>query len=115
MTSVGGGGGRKFLKPQDEDFADTSAAPSWKEDKSDVAPDAGTTFVYNASPSLALAAQRHRLPIAKRKNHILYMLEKFQVLIIVGESKPRPLPDSRPFSCKATPVYLLFCLKTSLA
>ena len=73
-------GGRKFLKPQDEDFA-----TSWKEDKVDLNSNTGTTFVYNASPSLALNAQRQKLPIARRKNHILYMMEKYQVLIVVGK------------------------------
>ena len=77
--------GRKFLKPQDEDFASNDSSATWREDKVDVNSQSGTTFVYNPSPSLALNAQRAKLPIAKRKNHILYMLEKHQVLIVVGE------------------------------
>ena len=74
---------RGFLKPQDEDFAATG---TWKEDRQDLDSHSQTAFVYNASPSLALNAQRAKLPIAKYKNQILYMIEKFQVLIVVGET-----------------------------
>ncbi len=74
---------RGFLKPTDDDFG---ASTSWKEDRVDLDANRETAFVYNASPSLALAAQRQRLPIAKNKDHILYLLEKHQVVIIVGET-----------------------------
>ena len=70
-----------FLRPTDEDFT-----PSWKEDKADLDVSRETSFVYNPCPSLSLAAARQRLPIAKSKNHILYLLEKHRVLVIVGET-----------------------------
>lgn len=38
------------------------------------------------SPSLSLAAQRQKLPIARNKDHILYLLERHQVVIVVGET-----------------------------
>ena len=41
-----------------------------------------TAYVYNSSGSLGLAAQRHRLPIARYKDHILYLLEKHQVRVL---------------------------------
>jgi ATP-dependent RNA helicase DDX35 len=72
------------LRPSDEDFG--SSTNNWKEDKVDIDAIRETSFVYNASPSLALAAQRQRLPIAKNKEHILYLLEKHQVVIVVGET-----------------------------
>ena len=45
-----------------------------------------TAYVYNSSGSLGLAAQRQKLPIARYKDHILYLLEKHQVVVIVGET-----------------------------
>lgn len=72
--------GKGFLKPKDDDFI------PWTEDKLDVDAQKDTTFVYNSTPSLGLAAQRQKLPIFKTRDHILYMLEKFQVVIIVGET-----------------------------
>ena len=72
---------RGFLRPADEDFAST-----WKEDKVDLDSIKETSVIYNPSPSLSLRAQRERLPIAKNKNHILYLLEKHQVVIVVGET-----------------------------
>ena len=72
-----------FLRPADQDFADSA---TWKEDKIDLDESKESAFIFNATPSLAIAAQRQRLPIAKNKNHILYLVEKYQVVIIVGET-----------------------------
>ena len=46
----------------------------------------GTSFIFNPVPSWSLNAQRTRLPIAKNKNDILYLLEQNQVLVIVGDT-----------------------------
>ena len=54
--------------------------------KVDIDANRETAYVYNSSGSLGLAAQRHRLPIARYKDHILYLLEKHQVVVIVGET-----------------------------
>ena len=70
---------RGFLKPADEDF-------NWQADKVDLDQSVESTFIYNPNPSLAINAQRQRLPIHQCKNHILYLLEKYQVLIVVGET-----------------------------
>ena len=56
-----------FLRPADQDFADSA---TWKEDKIDLDESKESAFIFNATPSLAIAAQRQRLPIAKNKNHL---------------------------------------------
>lgn len=45
-----------------------------------------TSFVYNRFISQSIQTQRQRLPIFKNRNHILYLLEKFQTLVLVGET-----------------------------
>ncbi|XP_071450237.1 probable ATP-dependent RNA helicase DHX35 [Hetaerina americana] len=68
----------RFLKPPVES--------SWEEDKSDLDTNQSTTFLYNPNVSLSLDQQRQRLPIFQNKNHIIYLLEKYQTLILVGET-----------------------------
>ncbi|KAL7287753.1 hypothetical protein TKK_0018134 [Trichogramma kaykai] len=67
----------RFLAPGDN---------IWQEDKADIDAHVSTQFVYNANNSLSLDVQRKRLPIFKVKNHILYLLEKYQTLVLVGET-----------------------------
>lgn len=45
-----------------------------------------TSFVFNAHHSLSLAAQRERLPIRQYRDQILYCLENYQTLVLVGET-----------------------------
>lgn len=45
-----------------------------------------TSFVFNSNHSLNLKAQRERLPIYNYRDHILYCLEHYQTLILVGET-----------------------------
>ncbi|XP_044755800.1 probable ATP-dependent RNA helicase DHX35 [Coccinella septempunctata] len=45
-----------------------------------------TNFVYNRFVSQSIETQRKRLPIFENRNHILYLLEKYQTLILVGET-----------------------------
>lgn len=47
--------------------------------------DQTTTLVFNPNRSLNLSAQRQKLPIQRYKNEILFCLENFQTLVIVGE------------------------------
>uniref|UniRef100_A0A182W2C3 Helicase ATP-binding domain-containing protein n=1 Tax=Anopheles minimus TaxID=112268 RepID=A0A182W2C3_9DIPT len=62
----------------DESFAsERDAAP---------ADDHVTSFVFNAHQSLNLAAQRERLPIRQYRDQILYCLEHYQTLVLVGET-----------------------------
>ncbi|XP_063229909.1 probable ATP-dependent RNA helicase DHX35 [Bacillus rossius redtenbacheri] len=66
-----------FLKPGDS---------SWSEDKPDVDTNNATTFIYNPHLSFSLEQQRQRLPIFRNRSHVLYLLEKYQVLVLVGET-----------------------------
>ena len=45
-----------------------------------------TSFVFNSNNNATLDAQRERLPITKYKDNILYCLENFQTLVLVGET-----------------------------
>lgn len=47
--------------------------------------DQTTTLVFNSNKNLSLANQREKLPIKKYANQILYCLENFQTVVIVGE------------------------------
>ncbi|XP_055627755.1 probable ATP-dependent RNA helicase DHX35 [Toxorhynchites rutilus septentrionalis] len=68
----------KFLKPDDESFSsERDAAPT---------DDHVTSFVFNAHHSLNLSAQRERLPIRQYRDKILYCLENYQTLVLVGET-----------------------------
>lgn len=58
----------------------------WQEDKPDIDAHSCTQFVYNAHHSLALDMQRQRLPTFKYKSHIIYLFEKYQTLVLVGET-----------------------------
>lgn len=46
----------------------------------------GCSIRYNRFGSMPLSAQRKRLPIFKHREHILYMLENFQTVVITGET-----------------------------
>lgn len=67
-----------FLKPSDD--------ATWEEDKPDVDPISATTFVYNPYLSLSLDQQKKKLPIYQNRDHIIYLLEKYQTLVLVGET-----------------------------
>ncbi|KAG1692968.1 putative ATP-dependent RNA helicase DHX35 [Nymphon striatum] len=45
-----------------------------------------TNFVYNSYKYLSIDQQRQKLPIFKNRNHIIYLLENFQTIVIVGET-----------------------------
>ncbi|KAJ6221246.1 hypothetical protein RDWZM_007058 [Blomia tropicalis] len=44
------------------------------------------TVAYNPNKTLSIDHQRTRLPIFNFKEHIIYLLERFQVLVVVGET-----------------------------
>ncbi|XP_075211640.1 putative ATP-dependent RNA helicase DHX35 [Lycorma delicatula] len=67
-----------FLKPGE--------AAIWEEDKSDVEPSQGTRFIFNPNISLALELQRQRLPVYHKKAELLYLVETYQTLVLVGET-----------------------------
>lgn len=64
----------KFLKPED-----------WSLDRKD-AYESEQPILYNPDSLLSFDQQRQRLPIFKYKNQILYLLEKFQTVIVLGET-----------------------------
>lgn len=70
------------FKPQ---FLKPSETASYL-DKNDSTLVETTDFVYNKYHSLSLCAQRQRLPIFSYRNHILYLLENHQTLVLVGET-----------------------------
>lgn len=45
-----------------------------------------TNFVYNPNKKYSLQQQRIRLPIFQNREQILFLVEKYQVVIIVGET-----------------------------
>lgn len=48
--------------------------------------DSRTNFVYNRYHHLPLDTQRQKLPVFQYRNHILYLLEKYQSLVLIGET-----------------------------
>lgn len=57
-----------------------------------------TDFIFNRHLSQSIQSQRQKLPIFNNRNHILYLLEKFQTLVLVGETgcgKSTQLPQVR--------------------
>lgn len=47
---------------------------------------AGSCLTYNPHMNLTLTQQRQKLPIFKCRNQILYLLEKYRTVVIVGET-----------------------------
>ncbi|XP_071957723.1 probable ATP-dependent RNA helicase DHX35 [Antedon mediterranea] len=48
--------------------------------------DDSTAVIYNPYISMSIQQQRQRLPVFKHRNHILYLLETHQTIVIVGET-----------------------------
>ncbi|KAF4077859.1 hypothetical protein AMELA_G00192850 [Ameiurus melas] len=46
----------------------------------------GTAVIYNPHSSLSVEKQRQKLPVFKHRNNILYMVESFQTVVILGET-----------------------------
>nr|CAH0106947.1 unnamed protein product [Daphnia galeata] len=58
----------------------------WKEERPDFNSDESTNFVYNPHRSQSIENQRKRLPIFENRDQVLYLLEKHQFLILIGET-----------------------------
>ncbi|KAL1124315.1 hypothetical protein AAG570_002083, partial [Ranatra chinensis] len=58
----------------------------WEEDRPDTDTIDSTNFIYNAHLSLVLDEQRKRLPIFRNREHLLYLLETYQTVVLVGET-----------------------------
>ena len=69
---------RTFLKPGD--------LASLEEERQGIACEAGQVVAYNPNKHLSIQHQRQCLPITQKKSDILFLVSKFQVVIIVGEA-----------------------------
>ncbi|KAF1745192.1 hypothetical protein MXB_2111 [Myxobolus squamalis] len=47
---------------------------------------AGSTIVYNYQMGLSIPQQKLRLPVHKYREHILYLLENYQTLVLMGQT-----------------------------
>ncbi|XP_023570652.1 probable ATP-dependent RNA helicase DHX35 isoform X2 [Octodon degus] len=71
----------KFWRPGTE-----GPGVSISEERQSVAENSGTTIVYNPYAALSIEQQRQKLPVFKLRNHILYLIENYQTVVIVGET-----------------------------
>ncbi|XP_039590993.1 probable ATP-dependent RNA helicase DHX35 isoform X2 [Polypterus senegalus] len=46
----------------------------------------GSPVIFNPNAALSIEKQRQKLPVFQHRNHILYMLEIYQTVVIVGET-----------------------------
>lgn len=58
----------------------------WKEERPDFSSDVTTHFIFNPHRSQSIENQRKRLPIFQNRDQVLYLLESYQFLILVGET-----------------------------
>uniref|UniRef100_A0A915MIS4 RNA helicase n=1 Tax=Meloidogyne javanica TaxID=6303 RepID=A0A915MIS4_MELJA len=72
-----------FLRPIDDDAAATIV----DEGKLNLEADQTSSIIYH-NPFLALSIQqqRQRLPISKYRNQLLYLVEKYKTVVVVGET-----------------------------
>ncbi|XP_043351665.1 probable ATP-dependent RNA helicase DHX35 isoform X6 [Dermochelys coriacea] len=74
-------GPMKFWKPGTE-----GPGVSITEERQSAAESTGVSVIYNPYASLSIEQQRQKLPVFKLRNHILYLVENYQTLVIVGET-----------------------------
>eukprot|EP00730_Choanoeca_flexa_P015411 TRINITY_DN7072_c0_g1_i1.p2 TRINITY_DN7072_c0_g1~~TRINITY_DN7072_c0_g1_i1.p2 ORF type:complete len:700 (+),score=155.52 TRINITY_DN7072_c0_g1_i1:57-2156(+) len=61
-------------------------AKRYESERTDASGEDRTGFTYNDNRAYSLSQQRARLPIFEAREKILFMLEKYQTLIVVGET-----------------------------
>nr|XP_012610552.1 probable ATP-dependent RNA helicase DHX35 isoform X3 [Microcebus murinus] len=71
----------KFWRPGTE-----GPGVSISEERQSITENSGTTVVYNPYAALSIEQQRQKLPVFKLRNHILYLIENYQTVVIVGET-----------------------------
>ncbi|XP_045430326.1 probable ATP-dependent RNA helicase DHX35 isoform X3 [Pipistrellus kuhlii] len=71
----------KFWRPGTE-----GPGVSISEERQSLAENSSTTVVYNPYAALSIEQQRQKLPVFKLRNHILYLIENYQTVVIVGET-----------------------------
>ncbi|KAK3519482.1 hypothetical protein QTP70_031671 [Hemibagrus guttatus] len=69
----------KFWKPGAE-------APGVCEERELNTEPSSTAVIYNPHSALSVEKQRQKLPVFKHRNNILYMVESFQTVVILGET-----------------------------
>ncbi|XP_008317580.1 probable ATP-dependent RNA helicase DHX35 [Cynoglossus semilaevis] len=69
----------KFWKPGAE-------APGISEERELNTETTGSPIIFNPHTTLSIEKQRQKLPVFKHRNNILFLLESFQTVIIVGET-----------------------------
>ena len=57
-----------------------------EEERKDVADTAVSAVVYNPNASLSIERQRQSLPVFCYRNHILYLVENYRTIVIVGKT-----------------------------
>nr|XP_045742214.1 probable ATP-dependent RNA helicase DHX35 [Mirounga angustirostris] len=71
----------KFWRPGTE-----GPGVSISEERQSLAEDSAPPVVYNPYAALSIEQQRQKLPVFKLRNHILYLVENYQTVVIVGET-----------------------------
>ncbi|XP_007521704.2 probable ATP-dependent RNA helicase DHX35 [Erinaceus europaeus] len=71
----------KFWRPGAE-----GPGVSISEERQSLAENSVTTVVYNPYAALSIEQQRQKLPVFRLRNHILYLIENYQTVVIVGET-----------------------------
>uniref|UniRef100_A0A8B9FYI1 Probable ATP-dependent RNA helicase DHX35 n=1 Tax=Amazona collaria TaxID=241587 RepID=A0A8B9FYI1_9PSIT len=71
----------KFWKPGTE-----GPGVSVSEERQSPAESSSISVIYNPYASLSIEQQRQKLPIFKLRNHILYLVENYQTLVLIGET-----------------------------
>ncbi|KAK0416900.1 hypothetical protein QR680_012742 [Steinernema hermaphroditum] len=87
MHSNAPGSMRPFFRKPTDEVSYGSLVLEERAESSAAASEPSVSIVYNNPySSLSIQQQRGRLPIFKYRNHILYLLEKKQTLVLVGET-----------------------------
>ncbi|XP_030068758.1 putative ATP-dependent RNA helicase DHX35 [Microcaecilia unicolor] len=71
----------KFWKPGTE-----GPGISISEERQSAAEASGTSVIYNPHAAFSIEQQRQKLPVFKLRNHILYLVENYQTVVIIGET-----------------------------
>ena len=70
----------KFWKPSDEPGQATN------EERRESSEGSGDAVVFNRNRNMSMEQQRQRLQVFRYRSHILYLLENYQTLVLVGET-----------------------------
>ena len=71
----------KFWKPSDGD-----GPTATNEERRESSEGSGDAAIFNRNRNLSMEQQRQRLQVFRYRNHILYLLENYQTLVLVGET-----------------------------